>query len=113
MTRARLAKLQQQLDNMRKRLGSIKPQELVAIAQALGRKRFDRGKEPTYIGPRGFPISIPGHPGTLKKGTALNIINSLEADVATFEAELDEISNQAIDSDQEKSLEQQTDENEE
>lgn len=58
----------------------------------MGRCRFDRGKEPTYISDRAgwFPFSIPGHPGTLKKGTARNILNQLEHDMIALEVDVDD-----------------------
>ena len=35
-----------------------------------------------------FPISIPNHPGALKKGTARNIIGALEEDLDELEQQL-------------------------
>ena len=90
MNRRRFEKLKRELDAMRSRLGSIRPSELAAIASAVERQRTNRGKEPTYCSSRAGwpPLSIPDHPGTLKKGTAHNIINRLELDLELLEAEI-------------------------
>ncbi len=77
---------------MKRRLGSIRPDELAAIARALGREKSNRGKEPTYVraGAAGwFPLSIPNHPGTLKTGTANSIVNQLLDDVEAWRAEVE------------------------
>jgi hypothetical protein len=91
MNRRQCDKLKRELVAMRSRLGSIRSSELAAIASAVGRKKTNRGKEPTYCSPRtGWPpLSIPEHSGrTLKRGTAHNIINRLEVDLELIETEL-------------------------
>jgi hypothetical protein len=90
MTRKRIQELRDELAAFRRCLGSIKPRELVSIAESIGRKPANRGKEPTWAMPGFFPFSIPQHPGTLKKGTARNIIASLEEDLDEFERRLDQ-----------------------
>jgi hypothetical protein len=87
MTPKRREEVRQGLEALRRRSGSIKGRELVHIALSLGRTPLNRGKEPTYVRPGWFPLSIPGHPGTLKKGTACNIINQLEEDLDRIEQE--------------------------
>ena len=75
------------------RIGSIKPAELIRLVESLGRKRGNRGKEPTWVpnpkDPTRRPISIPCHPGTLKKGTAKGILLQIEEDIETLEQRLE------------------------
>lgn len=90
MTRKRLQKIRRRLGALRRRPGQIKPIELIRIARSLEREPSRHGKEPNYVNDRpGWPpVSIPNHPGTLKIGTALNILNALEEDIERFEEEL-------------------------
>lgn len=74
---------------MRLRSAGLRSSELVRLAKSFERTASKRGKEPTYINetlPYLRPLSIPGHPGTLKKGTALSILNHLEGDADAFDA---------------------------
>lgn len=80
----KLKKLRRTLDALRRRLGSVRNDEVAALAQALGRTRFNRGKEPTYVKPGRPPLTIPAH-GTLKVGTAASIVNQLEEDLLLLE----------------------------
>jgi len=89
MNRKKLQRLKRRLVTLRQRLGNIKSSELQRLAQALGR-HYDtsRGKEPTFVSrllPHSRPISIPNHPGSLKKFTAGNILDRLEEDIAALE----------------------------
>ncbi len=95
MKRRAWEKLRREVEQLRSRLGSIRASELVALAKRMGRQRFERGKEPTYVRAGWFPLSIPGHPGTLKKGTAHSIVNQLEQDVVAMEAEVEDDEAQA------------------
>ena len=87
MTRRQLAKVRSELEELRARLASIRPAELVALAKKMGRKLVNRGKEPTYEHPNEDwpPLTIPAHPGTLPKGTAHSILRALEADLERLE----------------------------
>lgn len=87
MERTRLKRLRQRIDDLRRRLGGIKPRELEALAKGLGRKRHPKGKEPTWVSelPSRWPLSIPNHPGDLKKETARSILEDLEADLYALE----------------------------
>ena len=70
------------------RISNLRNQELVSLAEALGRTRSKRGNEPTYISrllPQSKPISIPNHPGSLNKRTADNILDALEQDIFNLE----------------------------
>jgi hypothetical protein len=91
MNKNKLKKIQREIRSLRKRSGSVTERELVAIAKKLGRQRANRGTEPTYISDNlpGPPIRIPSHPGTLKQGTALSILDDLETDVFNWRARLD------------------------
>jgi hypothetical protein len=80
MSRRKLRKLRQRLQALRMRVGNIESREFEKLARALGRKRVERGKEPTFIStllPQSRPLSIPHHSATLKKGTANNILDQL------------------------------------
>lgn len=63
--------------------------DFVSIAKQLGRTQEKRGKEVNYTRKRdpalSPPLSIPQHPGDLKVGTALNIIDALLSDVDDWE----------------------------
>ncbi len=66
-----------------------KPEVFISIAKQLGRRKENRGKEPTYTRERdpalSPPLSIPNHPGDLKIGTARSIIDALLSDVDDWE----------------------------
>jgi hypothetical protein len=88
MSRRKLRKLRQRLQALRMRVGNIESRELEKLARALGRKRAERGKEPTFIStllPQSRPLSIPHHSATLKIGTASNILDQLEKDLDDLE----------------------------
>lgn len=88
MNRRKLRQLRKRLNALRARPGNIKSGELESLARALGRKRANRGKEPTFISevlPRNRPLSIPHHATTLKPGTARNILDQLEKDIDDLE----------------------------
>lgn len=69
--------------------------DMVAIAKTLGRARDSRGSEPNYVRSDDPaltpPLSIPGHAGDLKVGTAKSIINALLNDVSDWELFLNEV----------------------
>ena len=88
MTRRKLPRLRLEIAQLRRRLGSIRPRELIHIAKALGRRSDSRGKEQTFICDWGMPLSIPNHPGTEKPGTARSILDALEADIDALELQL-------------------------
>lgn len=70
-----------------------KAKDLEALAKRLGRKKTDRGKEPTYVSekfPDLRPLSIPNHKGRdLATGTKNSILNQLEDDLLEWEDSLD------------------------
>lgn len=85
MDRKKLIKIEKQLKEMYASPNNLKPKDLISIANKLGRKLSNRGKEPTYT--RDFdpelspPLSIPNHPGNLKPNTARSIVDALLSDV--------------------------------
>jgi hypothetical protein len=84
MTKSRVAKLLQEWEALRGQAGSLRSREIAAFAQKLGRKRHNRGKEPTYVSTLlewRHPISIPNHPGDMGKGLAIKILNDLRDDL--------------------------------
>jgi hypothetical protein len=89
MTRKKLQRLKQRLAMLRQRPANIRSAELQSLARALGRVRnTSRGKEPTFVSrllPNSRPISIPDHPGSLKRFTAGNILDALEQDIFALE----------------------------
>lgn len=93
MNKSKLNKLKKQLARLRNGSASIKSTELKRFAKQLGRVRDSRGKEPTYVSellPYSRPISIPDHPGTLKRFTAENILDAFEQDIYALEEELEQ-----------------------
>ena len=88
MNKKKLKKLKKRLQELRLKPNNIRSAELVRLAKSLGRRLFERGKEPTYVSdelPKSLPISIPNHPGTLFKNTAINILDQLEQDIFEIE----------------------------
>jgi|SRR5882724_3086786 len=89
MTRKKLQRLKRRLAMLRQRLANIRSTELQSFARALGRVRdTSRGKEPTFVSlllPNSRPLSIPDHPGSLKRFTAGNILDTLEQDIFALE----------------------------
>jgi hypothetical protein len=84
-----LRKLRKILQEMRRSPQGRKAADLEAIAKQVGRKKDGRGKEPTYVRSRdpalSPPLSIPGHPGDLKPGTARSVIDTLLSDLDDWE----------------------------
>jgi hypothetical protein len=82
INKQKLEKLQDQIDALRSSIHNVKPDDLISLARALGRKPQNRGKHPTYVSEllRSNPISIPRHP-KIKPRTAGNILDQLEADI--------------------------------
>ena len=93
MDKQKLSRLRKRIQALRSRLGNIRSRELISLATALGRKRNNRGKEPTFISellPHSRPITITEHPRALKKGTAGSILDRLEEDIDLLEEQLPE-----------------------
>jgi hypothetical protein len=88
MDKKKLERLERKIENMRLRLANIRASELISLAEALGRVKSKRGKEPVYVSellPESTPISIPNHPGSLNRYTAGNILDALEKDIFSLE----------------------------
>ncbi len=94
MDRKRLDKIELELGQLQNAPRGRKPREFIRLAQKLGRLKVNRGKEPNYESPAvpnlGPPLSIPNHP-SLKLGTALNILNTLQNDVDLWRQHLDQV----------------------
>jgi len=85
----KIAKLRGKIDRLREK-GGIKPTELESLANACGRVRHKRGKEPTWINPDNQlirPLSIPHH-GELNKFTAQRILDQLDLDLDILEDQI-------------------------
>ena len=89
MNPQQIRKLKKRLAKLRAKRANIRNRELVSFAKFLGRVPFfKRGKEPVYINeilPDRAPISIPNHPGALKKFTVNNILDEFEVDISYLE----------------------------
>ncbi|MDD5321496.1 MAG: hypothetical protein PHD43_12940 [Methylococcales bacterium] len=90
MTPKALKKIKKDLLQMRKSPQGRKAEEFISLAQKLGRKKDNRGKEPTYVRERepalSPPLSIPAHGASdMKIGTARSIIDMLLDDVSDWE----------------------------
>jgi len=93
MNKRKLKKLRQELDNLRVHPSNLRNTELVKFATKLGRFKSNRGKEPTYVSdllPQSRPISIPNHPGSFPRYTAISILDALEQDIDELEEILPE-----------------------
>jgi hypothetical protein len=84
------------LDKLRTELEGMKgvPQrgdDVASLAERLGRKRVNRGKEPTFESPFDIPVlTIPMHGSrNLKKGTQRGILIQLEDDFIAWEQKFD------------------------
>ena len=89
MDRKKLDKLRLKLEAMRG--VPQKSRDVASLVEHLGRKREDRGKEPTWVC-EDFDLpnlTIPMHPGDLKRGTQNNILNQIEDDFIAWELKLD------------------------
>jgi hypothetical protein len=89
MDRKKLEKLRTEFEAMK---GS--PQrgsDVASLAQRLGRKRVNRGKEPSFESDFDIPVlTIPMHGSRdLKRGTQRNIFMQLEDDFIAWEQYLD------------------------
>ena len=84
MNKKKLIKIEQLLRGWRQSPRGIRSDDLVGVAEKLGRVRSKRGLHPTYVretDPRLRPLSIPAHPGDLKVKTCITIIDALLDDV--------------------------------
>ena len=93
INKQKLAEIREEIEALRSASRSIRSNDLVSLAKKLGRERVVRGKHPQYSStllPNRNPISIPAHPGTLKVGTALKILDELEVDADGLSALLEE-----------------------
>lgn len=89
MTPEKLKKIKRQLEQMLRSPQNRNYKDFVSIAKQLGRSQEKRGKEVNYTRKRdpalSPPLSIPQHPGDMKTGTALSIIDALLSDVDDWE----------------------------
>lgn len=88
----KLKKLRGKIAKLRGKPNNVLSRELESIAASLGREKADRGKEPTWVSrlmPGRNPVSIPNHPGALKRFTAGNILDQLEEDIDLLEEHLE------------------------
>ena len=89
MTLVKLNKIKRQLEEMRRSPQNRNYKGFVSLAKQLGRTKEKRGKEVNYTRKRdpalSPPLSIPQHPGDVKIGTALSIIDELLSDVDDWE----------------------------
>lgn len=89
MDKKTLKGIKRQLNDIYKSPQNRKAKDFISIAEQLGRKRSNRGKEPTYTRDDSPvlcpPLSIPNHPGDMKVGTARSIIQALLNDADVWE----------------------------
>ncbi len=93
MDKKKLKKVKIKLERLRQSPHGIKASKLVSLAMQLGRHHSPKGKEPAYVrqsNPSLRPLTIPGHRGDLKVGTARSIIDALLSDVDEWEQMDDE-----------------------
>ncbi len=89
MNKRKLRRLRKELRALRAKIGNLRSRDLASFARKVGRRRsHTRTNEPTYVSDAfrdARPISIPSHPGNLKRGTADNILDDLEGDLSRWE----------------------------
>jgi hypothetical protein len=99
MTKKKLNRIRRKLDVLRAGAAGLRSHQLVQIAKSLGRRRSNRGKEPTYVSdpfPDLRPVSIPSHRGTLNRFTASSILDQLDEDVFRWEEEFEQEESEAV-----------------
>lgn len=92
MDKKKLKKIIEKIRSLRAGSANVHRRELISVAQKMGRKEFNRGKEPTFIStvfPELRPITIPSHPGSMPIGTVKNILIQFEDDVFRWQQEFD------------------------
>ncbi|MDA8190656.1 MAG: hypothetical protein M0Z68_04060 [Gammaproteobacteria bacterium] len=104
MNKKKLKKLRSKLEAYQRSPYGIKSADLASLAKQLGRERVNQGKEPTYMNgdyPQWGTLTIPGHSGDLKIGTARSIIDTLLSDADEWEMVLDQDTKQDEEADNE------------
>jgi len=86
MDPAKIEALRNELEALRAGAFNAKRSEVVSLAESVGRRLTNRGKEPTYVSilPGRNPLSIPGH-AKLKGFTVKSILKVLSADLDCWE----------------------------
>lgn len=94
MDHSTLKKLRRELNQLRSNFAPVDSNVLEKYANAVGRTKENRGKEPTWtrkwdphLSP---PLSIPNHSKNVKAGTARSILDQLLADIDEWEQFLDQ-----------------------
>lgn len=94
MNKASLKRLKTELKQLRLNFAPVDSNVLERYANAVGRQKENRGKEPTWV--RKFephlspPLSIPNHSKDVKPGTSRSIIDQLLADLDEWEQFINE-----------------------
>ena len=93
LTLKKLDRLKKQLEDLRRRVGNIRPREMEKFAKACGRIQHKKRRgEPTWVSkyfPKLLrPLSIPHHSVELNRFTAENILDQLEMDLDAIEESL-------------------------
>jgi len=88
-----LGKIERELEDLQRAPHGKSPRVFERLAKKLGRRKVNRGTEPNYASPAepdlGPPLSIPHH-DTLRTGTALSILDTLQSDVDIWRQHLDQ-----------------------
>lgn len=84
MTLTRIEELRRWIEGLRGQ-AQVPSRELERLAEALGRSKSKRGKEPVYVLPGRPPLSIPHHSRPMKRRTKDSILTTLESDLAELE----------------------------
>lgn len=94
MTRKRLAKLRRELQDKLRHPQNTRANELISLANQVGRILDNRGKEPTYVRASdpslSPPLSIPNHPGEMRPLTVKSIVSALLSDCDDWDSHLDQ-----------------------
>jgi hypothetical protein len=90
MNRRKLEAIREEVGALRR--SQPKAREFESLAVQLGRKKVNRGKEPTFESeafPHLRPLSIPNHKGRdIPRGTKNSILNQLEDDLDAWDEAL-------------------------
>jgi hypothetical protein len=90
MDKRKVERLRRKIAKIR-RTGGIRSSELVRLAQQVGRRLHQRGREPTWVSellPGARPLSIPSH-AELNRFTARSILDQLEEDLDMITEQLE------------------------
>jgi hypothetical protein len=81
LSEAKSRRIQDEIDELRGRLGNVRPGDLASLAEKVGRQGKPGRHQRVYRKPGRPPIPISDHPGTMAKGTVTGILDVIQEDL--------------------------------